>query len=55
MHCYAVMPSCLAISFKAQAEDLGHALLLHGDAIQDIGRLHRAAPVGDDDELRLVC
>ena len=39
---------------EAQAEDLGDALLLHGDAVEDIGGFHRAAAVGDDDELGLV-
>lgn len=39
---------------EAQAEDLGHALLLHGDAVEYVGGLHGAAAVGDDDELGLV-
>ena len=38
---------------EAQAEDLGHALLLHGDAVEYVGGLHGAAAVGDDDELGL--
>ena len=30
------------------------ALLLHGDAVEDVGLLHGAPAVGDDDELGLV-
>ena len=40
--------------FQIQLEQFRHAVLLHGHAVQDIGGLHGAAAVGDDDELGLV-
>ena len=35
-------------------QHLAHAALLHRHAVEHVGGLHRAAAVGDDDELRLV-
>ena len=40
--------------FQIQLEQFRHAVLLHGHTVQDIGGLHGAAAVGDDDELGLV-
>ena len=40
--------------FQIEFEQFGDAVLLHGDAVEDIGGLHGAAAVGDDDELGLV-
>ncbi len=40
---------------EAPRGDLGDALRAHRDAVEDVGRLHRALLVGDDDELRLTC
>ena len=40
--------------FQIQLEQFRHTILLHGHAVQDIGGLHGAAAVGDDDELGLV-
>src|SRR5699024_1308102 len=39
---------------EVQLEQLGNAVLLHGHAIEDVGGLHGAAAVGDDDELGLA-
>ena len=40
--------------FQIEFEQFGDAVLLHGDAVEDVGGLHGAAAVGDDDELGLV-
>ena len=40
--------------FQIQLEQFRHAVFLHGHTVQDIGGLHGAAAVGDDDELGLV-
>ena len=40
--------------FQIEFEQFGDAVLLHGDAVEDIGGLHGATAVGDDDELGLV-
>ena len=40
--------------FQIEFEQFGDAILLHGDAVEDVGGLHGAAAVGDDDELGLV-
>ena len=37
--------------FKVELQKFRHAVLLHGHAVEDIGGLHGAAAVGDDDEL----
>ena len=39
---------------QIQPQNLRHAVLLHGDAVQNIGGFHCAAAVGDDDELGMV-
>ena len=39
---------------QIEHQHFGNALLLHGHAVQDIGGLHGAAAVGDDDELGLI-
>src|SRR3954470_17760935 len=39
---------------KLHRDALADALLLHGDAVEDVGDLHRALVVRDDDELALV-
>src|SRR5439155_10346002 len=39
---------------EAQRQDLGDARLFHGDAVQQVGRLHALAVVRDEDELGLV-
>lgn len=39
---------------QIQAQNLRHAVLLHRDAVEDVGGLHRAAAVGDDNELGAV-
>src|SRR5687767_5395233 len=39
---------------EADGDALGDALFLHGDAVEDVGDLHGALRVGDDDELGLV-
>src|SRR5208282_5869651 len=41
------------LAFPADADALGNAGLLHGDAVEHAARLHRLAIVGDDNELRL--
>ena len=40
--------------FQIQLEQFRHAILLHGHAVQDIGGLHGAAAMSNDDELGLV-
>src|SRR5579872_4732915 len=42
------------VAFPADADELGDAGLLHGDAVEDGAGLHGFAVVGDDDELRLA-
>ena len=48
------IPSCCSILIQVQMQDLGNALLLHGHAVEHVGRLHGTAAVGDDDKLRFV-
>src|SRR5258706_16351452 len=40
---------------EAARHDLRHAVVTHGDPVQDIRRFHRALLMGDDDELRAIC
>src|SRR6188472_3203536 len=42
------------LTLEAPRHDLGDSVAAHADAVEDVGRLHRAALVRDDDELRAV-
>ncbi len=39
---------------QAAGDDFGHAVAAHGDAVEDVGGVHRPFLVGDDDELGAV-
>ena len=41
-------------NIQIKLEQLGHTVLLHGNAVKHIRGFHCAAAVGDDDELGLV-
>ena len=49
----ALLP-LITIARQAAGDDLGDAVARHRDAVQAVGRLHRALLVRDDDELRAV-
>ena len=39
---------------QVDGQNPAHTLFLHGDAVQNVGLLHGAPAVGNDDELGLV-
>ena len=39
---------------QVDGQDTADALLLHGDAVEDVGLLHSSPAMGDDDELGLI-
>ena len=47
-------PKLLFHLSQVDVQNLGNALLLHGNAVEHIGLLHGAAPVGNDDKLGLI-
>ena len=50
----SVVERGLPVLLHSARDDLGDAAPAHRDAVEDVGGVHRALLVGDDDELRAV-